>query len=267
LFLYKARHRNKTRRYQNKTHRYLREHPRMSVAVAAAATAAAGIGVASAVAGTVPWAGTATNAATANSAGSGTSSGQAGGTIVRSVFGVHPESGGGQGLAASARREPAQRQAAAKPQTPSRPYYIYDSTEPYAVPTGQPVATYADGPFAVSPGQVAGHGQVLWIDTNGSDPRASALDVEPGDATPGIAAQWVQQKLTEQPATTAIVYTSLAEWPEVQAAIDTLPATMRSHVKYWVADPDGVPHMVPGASATQWYWGGSYDISLAEPGF
>jgi hypothetical protein len=24
---------------------------------------------------------------------------------------------------------------------------------------------------------------------------------------------------------------------------------------------------VPGASATQWYWGSSYDISTAQPGF
>jgi hypothetical protein len=306
-YAYKARHGHKARRYSYKARRYgnearrfVREHTRMSMAVAAVAAAATGIGVASAVGGSAPRAEVA-NSAAANYIHSGTTAGQSGGTVVSSAFGVHPESAGSQGWPASqqepaqqqwptqqqwpvqrqglaqrqapAQQAPAQRQASAKPQaltksqTPSQPYSLYDSTEPYAVPAGQPVATYADGPFAVSPAEVAGHGQVLWIDTNGSDPQASALDVEPGDATPGIAAQWVQQKLTDQPTTTAIVYTSLSEWPEVQAAIGTLPSKMQSHVKYWVADPDGVPHMIPGASATQWYWGGSYDISLAEPGF
>jgi hypothetical protein len=114
---------------------------------------------------------------------------------------------------------------------------------------------------------VGGHGKVVWIDTNGSDTKANALDVEPGDATPAGAAHWVQQKLTASPKTTAIVYTMQSEWPQVKAAINALPAGMASHVKYWVADPTGTPHMVPGASATQWYWGNSYDISTAQPGF
>jgi hypothetical protein len=156
---------------------------------------------------------------------------------------------------------------AASGQAPSKPYDIYDSVSPSQIPAGQPAATYADGPYAVSPGQVSGHGQVLWIDTNGTDPRASALDVEPGDATPATAAQWVHQKLTAQPGSTAIVYTMQSEWPQVKAAISALPASQQSHVRYWVADPTGTPHMVPGASATQWYWGSSYDISTAQPGF
>jgi hypothetical protein len=28
-----------------------------------------------------------------------------------------------------------------------------------------------------------------------------------------------------------------------------------------------VAHIVPGASATQWYWGTNYDISSVTPGF
>jgi hypothetical protein len=250
---------DKARRYNDKARYFVREHTRMS-AVVAAATAVAGIGAASAVVGPTPWAEAATNLAAASYAGPGTPAGQAGGTIVRSIVGVNPKP------SASQQQKPAQ-QAPAKPSAASQPYLIYDSTEPFAVPAGQPVATYVDGPFAAPAAEVAGHSQVLWIDTNGSDPQAGALDVEPGDATPGIAAQWVQQKLTEQPKATAIVYTSLGEWPEVQAAIGTLPSSMQSHVKYWVANPIGVPNMVPGAAATQWYWGGSYDISTAEPGF
>ena len=42
---------------------------------------------------------------------------------------------------------------------------------------------------------------------------------------------------------------------------------MQHHVKYWIADPTGTPHILPGAEATQWYWGPSYDISTANPGF
>jgi hypothetical protein len=251
---------DKARRYTDKARYFVRKHTRMSAAVAAA-TAVAGIGAASAVAGPAPWAEAAANLATTSYTGPGTPAGQAGETLVRSIADVNP------GSATSQQQKPAQQQAPAKPQTPSQPYLIYDSTEPYAVPAGQPVATYVDGPFAVSAAEVAGHSQVLWIDTNGSDPQASALDVEPGDATPGMAAQWVQQKLTAQPKATAIVYTSLGEWQEVLAAIDTLPASMQSHVKYWIANPTGTPNMVPGAAATQWYWGGSYDISTAEPGF
>jgi hypothetical protein len=245
---------DKARRYNDKARHFVREHTRMSAAVAAA-TAVAGIGTASAIVGPAPWAEAATDLAATSYTGPGTSAGQAGATLVRSIAGVNPESA------------TPQQQASAKPQTSSQPYLIYDSTEPSTVPAGQPVATYADGPFAASPTEVAGHNQVLWIDTNGSDPQASALDVEPGDATPAIAAQWVQQKLTAQPKSSPIVYTSLGEWPEVEAAIDTLPSSMQSHVKYWIANPTGTPNMVPGAAATQWYWGGTYDISTAEPGF
>jgi hypothetical protein len=93
------------------------------------------------------------------------------------------------------------------------------------------------------------------------------LDIEPGDATPAGAAIWVAQKLGQDPSARARLYTMRAEWPAVQAAISTLPSWMQARVRYWIADPTGVAHMVPGANATQWYWGNSYDISTANPGF
>jgi hypothetical protein len=148
---------------------------------------------------------------------------------------------------------------------PAQPYQVYDSVTPSQIPAGQPIATYADGGYAVNPTNVAGKA-VTWIDTNGSDPSANALDVEPGDATPTMAATWAWQKLHTDPNATAIVYTMISEWPATQAAINTLPAPMQSHVKYWIADPTGVNHVVPGSSATQWYWGTNYDISTALPG-
>jgi hypothetical protein len=150
---------------------------------------------------------------------------------------------------------------------PARPFEIYDSVTPSAIPAGHEVATYADGSFAVSPSAVAGK-KVLWVDTNGSDPRAAALDVEPGDATPAGAGSWAAQKLHADPGGQAIIYTMKSDWSAAQSAVrSALPAAEQSHVKWWIADPTGVPHMVAGASATQWYWGSSYDISTASPGF
>jgi hypothetical protein len=150
--------------------------------------------------------------------------------------------------------------------TPQQPYVFYDSVTPGQIPTGNIVATYADGPYAVSPSQVSGAKWVLWIDVNGSDPtNAQVLDVEPGDATPTSAATWAQERLTAHPNGYAVIYTMLSEWPAVQAAIHTLPSSMQSHVRYWIADPTGVPHVVPGASATQWDWGQKFDVSTALP--
>jgi hypothetical protein len=149
----------------------------------------------------------------------------------------------------------------------SGPTTIYDSTSPASVPAGQHVAAYSNGAYQAAGNQVAGRGSVLWIDTNGSDTHANALDVEPGDATPAGAAQWVNAKLTATPHSDAIVYTFKSDWPSVQNSIHQLPSWEQSHVKYWIADPTGTPHIVPGAAATQWYWGSSYDISQATPGF
>jgi hypothetical protein len=156
--------------------------------------------------------------------------------------------------------------SAPAPAPPAKPYQIYDSVTPTEIPAHQIVATYATGPFAVPASQVAGR-HVMWIDTNGTDPNAQALDVEPGDATPPIAASWVSQKLTANPHAIAILYTMRSEWPAVQSAVGTLPSWMQHQVRWWIADPTGYPHVVPGSNATQWYWGQNYDISTANPGF
>jgi hypothetical protein len=148
-----------------------------------------------------------------------------------------------------------------------KPYQFYDSVTPQLIPPGHQVATYATGGYAVPASQVAGRGNVLWIDTRGTDPAAQALDVEPGDATPAIAASWAFQKLHGAPGAVARIYTMISEWPAVKAAIATLPPPMQSRVHYWIADPTGYDHVVPGSDATQWYWGKSWDISTALPGF
>lgn len=109
--------------------------------------------------------------------------------------------------------------------------------------------------------------QVLWIDINGSDPAAQVIDVEPGCASPSVAGSWVYRRLSAQPTGLAIVYTTISEWGQVQAAVAALPSWMQLRVRWWIADPTGYPHIVPGSQATQWYWGSVYDISTAEPGF
>lgn len=146
-------------------------------------------------------------------------------------------------------------------------YLIYDSVIPGAIPPHHLIATYATGGHPTSPAEVAGRGPVLWIDVDGSDPAASALDIEPGTVSPSVAPVWVRQKLTADPKALAKLYTSISEWPAVQAAVATLPSWMRSRIRWWIADPTGYPHMVPGSDATQWYWGSGYDISTATSRF
>jgi hypothetical protein len=153
------------------------------------------------------------------------------------------------------------------PAPPAQPTSIYDAVTPSAIPAGANAAVYSNGAYAATPAQVAGHPSTLWIDTNGSNTKANALDVEPGDATPQQAAGWVSQKLTADPNDTAILYTFRAEWQPTQQAVSALPPQMQAHVKWWIADPTGTPHIVPGSDATQWYWGQSYDETLASPGF
>jgi hypothetical protein len=162
---------------------------------------------------------------------------------------------------AAAAKVAAARAAAAKP------YTMYDSVEPGSLPAGQAAAAYATGAYAEQPSQVAGHRALLWIDTNGSDPGANVLDVEPGDATPSGAAHWAQERLSTHKNSTAIIYTMRSDWQQVKENVAHLPSWMQSKVKYWIADPTGVSHIVPGSSATQWYWGSHYDITTANPDF
>lgn len=146
-------------------------------------------------------------------------------------------------------------------------HLMYDSTMPWTLPAHRDVAVYANGHYQAATSQVAGSAQVLWIDVNGSDTSAQVLDVEPGDASPASAARWAKHKLSGSPDTIAVIYTMRAEWQATKDAIGTLPAPLRDRVRWWIADPTGVPHIVPGSQATQWYWGASYDISTVSSDF
>lgn len=170
----------------------------------------------------------------------------------------------------SAKTGLASKAVPAKPKAshaPAKPYRFYDTVSPQAVPANQIVATYSTGKYAVSAAQAAGHKGVMWIDVGGLDTKAQALDVEPGNVGPAGAAMWAKNKLSADPKAVARIYTFQAEWPAVKAAVSSLPADMQSRIHWWIADPTGYEHQVPGAMATQWYWGPSYDISTAQPGF
>jgi hypothetical protein len=174
-------------------------------------------------------------------------------------------SGGAKAPAAQAKSVPQQRQAPKA--APRKPFTIYDSVTPTAIPPHHEVATYANGGYAVSASQVAGRKHVFWIDTNGSDYAANVLDVEPGDASPQMAANWAYHRLAQDPKRIAAIYTMQSEWPACQQAVARLSAKMRYHIRWWIADPTGVPHILPGADATQWYWGQNFDITAATPNF
>jgi hypothetical protein len=243
----------------------------------AAATVAAGISAGVAFAATSdPSSGQVANRAAANGAavgklgqssadhGSSSQADRAGGAAAsgQETNTQASQSQSNQGQAAHA--QPPQKAAAPKH---IAPYLIYDSLVPWKIPSGKKIATYATGAHPVPASAVAGRGPVLWIDTLGTDPKVPVLDVEPGCAPSSIAAGWVTKRLSAQPGAVAIIYTSISQWPTLQADIATLPARMRSHVRWWIADPTGVPHVVPGSNATQWYWGSGYDISTALPNF
>jgi hypothetical protein len=150
---------------------------------------------------------------------------------------------------------------------PAGPYHIWDSVTPGSLPAGHAAAVYVNGAYAASPGQVRNHKSVLWIDTNGSNFGATVLDVEPGDATPAAAAAWAQQRLVRHPHSVAIIYTMRSSWQSVKDHVAHLPRSQQDNVRYWIADPTGVDHIVPGSAATQWYWGANTDISTAQPNF
>jgi hypothetical protein len=162
----------------------------------------------------------------------------------------------------------ASSQHLARPAAPAKPYLIYDSVTPSSIPASQgAVATYADGPHPTPASEVTGRKSVLWISITGQDYNASVVDVEPGNATPAAAASWAWHRLSASPHAVARIYTMINEWPAVKSAVASFPAQMQSRIHWWIANPTGSPHLLPGSDATQWYWGSQYDITTAAPGF
>jgi hypothetical protein len=267
-----------------------RRHSRLSIFAASAATVGV-LGSAGLAVGSAPWsqaAGDATktvqsgsqsatgHSAAAFDAATGTKvqldalrSAATGGTAVDTIrHAVKPAPAKTVKHAAAKHAEKPKPKPRHKPKAkPAGPYHIWDSVTPSSLPAGHAAAVYVNGAYATSYNQVRNHKSVLWIDTNGSNYGATVLDVEPGDATPALAAAWAQQRLVRHPHSVAIIYTMLSSWQSVKDHVAHLPKSQQDNVRYWIADPTGVDHIVPGASATQWYWGSSTDISTAKPNF
>jgi hypothetical protein len=270
-----------------KSYRFSRTPARVTLVVAGVASALLAITVVALglALGGAPAARPAGHSPAALAANSGAASGAASGTAASSAA---PKAVAGSGTshhAPAAKHSPAatpapaqatehhrhhhhhaaqvQVTAAAQP----KPFLIYDSVNPQAIPGDPVVATYADGPHPNSPSEVANFSHVMWVDIDASDPHADALDIEPGCATPSEAPGWVSARLNADPHGVAILYTMISQWATVKADVSSLPAWMQSRIRWWIADPTGSPHVVPGSQATQWYWGQNYDISTAVPGF
>jgi len=250
-----------------------RRHSRLSIFAASAATAGV-LGTAGLAVGSAPWSEAAGGAAQSTTGHSATVFDAATGSKAQPDALSSTATGDSSvGVttadvshgAANHTVQPAAEHAPAKHKAHAKPYHIWDSVTPSALPPGHAAAVYADGPYAASANQVSGQKPVLWIDTNGSNPGANVLDVEPGDATPAAAAAWAQQRLVKHPDSVAIIYTMRSSWQAVKDHVAHLPKSQRDNVRYWIADPTGVDHIVPGSNATQWYWGSSIDISTANP--
>lgn len=144
----------------------------------------------------------------------------------------------------------------------------YDAVTVSNLPTGAYVAVYANGRYRANPAELKRFKNVTWIDVNGTDPRANALDIETGDATPETVLSWVPDHVKIYGAKAhSRLYSNLSTWPAVKAAVARLAPAERSTVMYWVANPTGVRHLVPGSAATQWFWGPGYDITYWAQNF
>ena len=146
---------------------------------------------------------------------------------------------------------------------------MYDSTDPAGIPHGATVAAlYHNGRFAATPAEARQFPVHLWIDVLGTAPDAcSILDIETGDATPETVLAWVPARLAALPGSHCRLYCNLSTWPAVKRAVAQLTSAERAAVMYWVANPTGVAHLVPGSAATQYLWTPGFDESVFAPGW
>ena len=149
---------------------------------------------------------------------------------------------------------------------------MYDSTDPAEIPPGAQVAAlYRNGRFAATPAQARRFPVVLWIDVLGTAPEScSILDIETGDATPDTVLSWVPARLGSHTGAHCRLYCNLSTWPAVRqavASITGITADERASIMYWIANPTGTPHLVPGSDATQYLFGLGFDESAFLPGW
>ena len=139
------------------------------------------------------------------------------------------------------------------------PVTIYDSVSIEAIPAdATALLAYIDGNYQTYNAARARFptATILTVTVTGRS-RANIIDVEGGDATPLVAAQWVRSGLGDT------IYSSLSTKPSLDEALAGM------WWNWYAADPTGWPHIVVGSVATQWGWPGigspgAYDISWAN---
>src|SRR5580693_611756 len=141
------------------------------------------------------------------------------------------------------------------------------------------IAAYANGLFAADLAELAAHYgdkvRIYGIDVLGDLPHvASIADVETLDMTADDLRTWIPERLNAgpkdghgDPTWLARPYCNLSTWPAVRGVVRGLGPQYRRQVRYWIANPTGIRHIVPGSSATQFFWGSpsspgtNYDLS------
>jgi hypothetical protein len=142
---------------------------------------------------------------------------------------------------------------------------MYDSTNAFDIPAGaEIVGGYVDGHYVWGPDSWARfpNAQKVRIAVFSTTNDGDVLDVEPGNAGPGDAPNWIrlrQRSGLKRPT----IYCSRSTVPAVQAACAGLEFDL------WVAEWTGQPHLVPGSVATQYASpetgsGGHYDLSVTN---
>lgn len=138
----------------------------------------------------------------------------------------------------------------------------YDSAPHEFPPSARAVSLYVNGLYRWTGPLAHNWERVLWIDVLGSAPgQASVLDVETGDATVGHVPDWCNARLAAIPDSLLRLYCNLSTWPSLKRMVAAQPPDVQARVRYWIADPTGSPHLVPGSAATQWEWGEEWDTS------
>jgi len=136
---------------------------------------------------------------------------------------------------------------------------MYDSVNPARIPRdAQIVAGYVNGPYKWSDTDWALFPNAIHV---GIAVRASfdggeVLDVEPGDATPAQAPNWVLMRRARGVDPT--IYCNESTWPTVVRAFDAA-GVVPPH--YWIAHYDGDERIPIGAVAKQYRNTADWDIS------